>query len=360
MKAQRLKEGQISESSAAADSLAGDVTVFRPTGKPQEVFAVAGQVRYLSEYAEPDAGLFVWSYIVRFSNLSEQPVQLVGRKWLIRDGEGKPQDVLAASVGGQQPKLRPGDSYTYESGVPLLTPDGDMTGAFGFRTADRRPFIIETRRFELHAPGSTASRRRVRRPRLDDEHDVSVFAAYLRKYQNDIDHELDAELRIADLEGLSSAAHREIIRYLLRYFPFNQKDTPIPFRKLKSGLPSIAARDLFIVRNPVSQLLDIIIKWWPGPDDIEFLDIYDIIGDMPNEPNLTGVRLLAAYEHLQKLDLSDSALTETDRLRLAARLVRTYQRLQKQNLEGVELGSTPQLRLAHRMLKASQRLRPKP
>jgi hypothetical protein len=56
--------------------------------------------------------------------------------------------------------------------------------------------------------------------------------------------------------------------------------------------------------------------------------------------------------------LSDPALTDTDRLRLAARLVGTYQRLQKQNLQGVQLGSTPQLRLAHRIVKANQR-RPK-
>ena len=62
----------------------------------------------------------------------------MGRKWLIRDGEGKIQDVLAASVGGRQLILEPGDTYAYESGVPLSTPRGDMTGAFGFRTLTGR------------------------------------------------------------------------------------------------------------------------------------------------------------------------------------------------------------------------------
>ena len=158
---------------------------------------------------------------------------------------------------------------------------------------------------------------------------------------------------------MSSTGRRNIIRYLLRDFPFNQsKETLIPFRKLARGLPNISARDIFISRTSRSQKLDIVIKWWPDPDDIEFLESYPLAVDATTEPNLTGVRLLAAYEVLQKIDLSDPALTDTDRLRLAARLVGTYQRLQKQNLQGVQLGSTPQLRLAHRIVKAHQR-RPK-
>jgi len=80
---------------------------------------------------------------------------------------------------------------------------------------------------------------------------------------------------------------------------------------------------------------------------------------MPVEPDLTGVRLLAAYGHLQKIDLSDPTLPEPDRLRLAARLAQTYERLRKRP-EGEKLGSTPQLRQAYRMLKASQRQRAKP
>ena len=122
-----------------------DVVIFRPTAKTQEVFAVVGHVQYLPEYAEPETGLFIWSYTVRFGNFGDQPIQLLGRKWLIRDGQGKIQNVLAASVGGRQPTLQPGDMYAYESGVPLCTPRGDMTGAFGFRTTDGAPRSEERR-----------------------------------------------------------------------------------------------------------------------------------------------------------------------------------------------------------------------
>lgn len=342
-----------------ADSLTNtNVDIFRPSIKPQEVFAVAGHVQYLPEYADPETKLFVWSYTVRFSNLGDQPVQLIGRKWLIRDGKGKVQDVLAASVGGQQPTLQPGDTYAYESGVPLSTPRGDMIGAFGFRRANGTPLIIETRRFELPAPEHLPPR--ISSPPLsfDNEQEVSVFASHLKQYRNEIAHDRPAELRISHLKEMSSTGRRHIICYLLRDFPFNQsKETLIPFRKLAQGLPNISARDIFISHTPRSQKLDIVIKWWPNPDDIEFLESYPLAVDATTEPNLTGVRLLAAYEALQRIDLSDPALPNNDRLRIASRLIGTYQRLQKQNLQGLKLGSTPQLRLAQRILKADQRLK---
>ena len=157
---------------------------------------------------------------------------------------------------------------------------------------------------------------------------------------------------------MSSTGRRKIIRYLLRNFPFNQnKETLIPFHKLARGLPNISAHNIFITHTPRSQKLDIVIKWWRDPGDIDFLESYNIADNLPIELNLTCIRLLAAYEALQKIDLSDPELTNIERVRLAARLVSTYQRLQKQNLPGVQLGSTPQLRLAHRILKANQRLK---
>jgi ApaG protein len=335
-----------------------NVVILRPVIKPLEVFAVVSHVQYLPEYAEPENSLFVWSYTVRFANFGDQPIQLLGQKWLIRDGEGKVQNVLTASVGGLQPTLQPGETYAYESGVPLSTPREEMTGAFGFRTAEGAPFIIETRRFELQVPEDLSSRLKSPHPSLDNKQDVSAFASHLMHYKNEVDQNRDAELRISDLKNISLASRRQIIRYLFHIFPFNQnKETVIPFRKLARALPSIPARDIFITNTPRSQKLDVVIKWWRDREDIEFLQTYDIGSDTTIEPNLTRVRLLAAYEALQKMDLSDPALPDSDRLRIAGRLVSTYQRLQKQNLQGVQIGSTPQLRLAHRILKANQRLK---
>ena len=351
-------QAQLGDNSLADSLTNTDVDIFRPTIKPQKVFAVVGHVRYLPEYAEPDNGLYVWSYTVRFANFGDLPIKLLGQKWLIRDADGKTQDVLAAGVGGLQLTLDPGDTYAYESGVPLSTPRGDMTGAFGFRTANGTPVIIETRRFELQAPENLPPHISPSRLSFDNEQDVSAFALHLKQYRNEIGHDRPAELRISHLKEISSTGRRTIMRYLLSDFPFNQsKETLIPFRKLARRLPNISARDIIISHTAQSHELDIVIKWWRGSEDIEFLQTYDISRDTTIEPNLTGIRLLAAYEALQRIDLSDPALPNNDRLRIASRLVGTYQRLQKQNLQGLKLGSTPQLRLAQRILKADQRLK---
>ena len=273
MKRLHSAQSQPGDQLPAASATYTDVDIFRPTINPQEVFAVAGDAQNLPEYAEPETNLFVWSYTVRFANLGGQPVQLIGRKWLIRDGKGKVQNVLAASVGGLQPTLQPGDIYAYESGVPLSTSRGDMIGAFGFRRANGTLFIIETRRFELPAPENLPPRISTPPTSFDNEQDVSIFASHLKQYRNEIAHDRPAELRISHLKEMSSTGHRHIIRYLLRDFLFNQsKKTLIPFRKLARGLPNISARDIFISRPSQSQKLDIVIKWWPDPDDIEFLE----------------------------------------------------------------------------------------
>jgi ApaG protein len=284
-----------------ADSLINtDVDIFRPNIKPQKVFAVVGHIRYLPEYAEPDNGLYVWSYTVRFANFGDQPIKLLGQKWLIRDGNGKTHDVLAASVGGLQLTLEPGDTYTYESGVPLSTPRGDMTGAFGFRTTDGAPFIIENRRFELQATEDLSSRAKSQHLSLGIKKDVSAFASYLTQYRNEVDQNHDTELRISGLKNISLTGRRQIIRYLLHIFLFNQnKEIVVPFHKLARGLPNIPTRDFFITHSPRSQKLDIVIKWWRDREDIEFLESYDLTGDTTIEPNLTSIRLLAAYEALQ-------------------------------------------------------------
>ena len=41
-----------------------------------------------------------------------------------------------AGVVGEQPVLRPGDSFEYTSGTPLPTPSGIMTGSYQMEASD--------------------------------------------------------------------------------------------------------------------------------------------------------------------------------------------------------------------------------
>ena len=57
-------------------------------------------------------------------------------------------------VVGEEPVLKPGESYEYTSGVPLPTSSGFMAGSYGMVTADGDPFDIEIPAFSLDSSDS--------------------------------------------------------------------------------------------------------------------------------------------------------------------------------------------------------------
>jgi ApaG protein len=52
-------------------------------------------------------------------------------------------------VVGEEPRLEPGQSFEYTSGVPLPTPSGFMVGTYGMVTAEGEHFDIEIPAFSL-------------------------------------------------------------------------------------------------------------------------------------------------------------------------------------------------------------------
>lgn len=95
---------------------------------------------YLREHSDPAQKLFVFSYEVTISNESSRPVKIVGRHWVIRDGDGTERDVQGEGVVGEQPELSPGASYTYSSYCPLPTPTGSMRGTYTVKRPDGTEF----------------------------------------------------------------------------------------------------------------------------------------------------------------------------------------------------------------------------
>jgi ApaG protein len=53
------------------------------------------------------------------------------RFWHIVNGQGQVQEVRGPGVVGEQPELRPGESFQYQSACPLPTPQGSMEGHYG-------------------------------------------------------------------------------------------------------------------------------------------------------------------------------------------------------------------------------------
>jgi ApaG protein len=64
------------------------------------------------------------------------------------------EEVRGPGVVGDQPVLRPGESYTYTSGCPLTTAYGFMQGTYQMITADGEEFDAEVAPFELSEPYS--------------------------------------------------------------------------------------------------------------------------------------------------------------------------------------------------------------
>ncbi len=112
---------------------------------------------FLEEQSEPDEDHFVWAYRVNIENRGGETVQLLHRYWRITDKLGRLQEVKGPGVVGEQPVLKPGESYEYTSGCPLGTPSGIMAGSYQMTTTGGEHFDIETPIFSLDSPHDRAN-----------------------------------------------------------------------------------------------------------------------------------------------------------------------------------------------------------
>ncbi|MBY3159258.1 Co2+/Mg2+ efflux protein ApaG [Rhizobium laguerreae] len=108
---------------------------------------------YLEEQSDPEDDRYVWGYRIVISNNSGIAVRLVNRYWNITDQNGQVDEVTGPGVVGEQPRLRPGDTYEYSSGCPLDTPSGLMFGHYQMETDDGEMFDVDIPAFSLDAPG---------------------------------------------------------------------------------------------------------------------------------------------------------------------------------------------------------------
>lgn len=107
---------------------------------------------YDAERSVPQDRYYFFAYRVRITNLGEERVQLVRRRWRITDADGTVQEVEGPGVVGAQPVLVSGQSYEYMSFCPLRTPLGWMEGAYSMVGAEGETFEAAVGRFALEAP----------------------------------------------------------------------------------------------------------------------------------------------------------------------------------------------------------------
>ena len=112
---------------------------------------------YLDEQSSPDEEHYVWAYRVCIENCGDQTVQLINRHWRITDKLGRMQEHKGPGVVGEQPTLKPGETYEYTSGTPLPTPSGIMVGSYEMESEEGTRFEVEIPAFSLDSPYDSAT-----------------------------------------------------------------------------------------------------------------------------------------------------------------------------------------------------------
>ncbi len=116
-------------------------------------FLIRVATHYVAEQSDPSLQRYVFSYTITIENNSQDEVQLLRRRWLITDANGKELHVEGEGVIGEQPIIASGKQYTYTSGTLIETPIGVMEGAYTFiDTSNNDEFEIEIKPFRLCQP----------------------------------------------------------------------------------------------------------------------------------------------------------------------------------------------------------------
>ena len=111
---------------------------------------------YLEARSSPESAQYFWAYRVTIENQGPETVQLLSRHWMITNARGELTEVKGPGVVGEQPVLKPGESFEYTSGAPLDTPSGMMGGAYEMESESGERFAIEIPTFSLDRPNQVA------------------------------------------------------------------------------------------------------------------------------------------------------------------------------------------------------------
>ncbi len=113
---------------------------------------VSVRPEYRDDQSNPERDYYVWAYHVEIRNEGREPLTLKTRFWRITDARGRVQEVRGAGVVGEQPRLAPGERFSYTSGTPLQTPSGFMSGAYQMVRDDGTLIEVEIPAFSLDLP----------------------------------------------------------------------------------------------------------------------------------------------------------------------------------------------------------------
>jgi ApaG protein len=114
--------------------------------------SISVNTAYIAEQSDPALDRYVFTYTITIANTGTEAAQLISRHWIITDADNVTQEVKGLGVVGEQPLLRPGESFEYTSGTAMATPVGTMRGSYQMVAEDGNKFDAEIPAFTLSMP----------------------------------------------------------------------------------------------------------------------------------------------------------------------------------------------------------------
>ena len=113
---------------------------------------ISTRTAFIPEQSDEESERYVFAYTITITNAGSVGAQLVSRHWVITDANNQIQEVRGVGVVGEQPFLKPSQSFEYTSGTALATPVGTMRGSYQMVAEDGVKFDAAIPEFGLCIP----------------------------------------------------------------------------------------------------------------------------------------------------------------------------------------------------------------
>lgn len=113
---------------------------------------ISARTTFIPEQSDNGNERYVFAYTVTITNSGTVGAKLMSRHWVITDANNQVQEVRGVGVVGEQPFLKPSESFEYTSGTALATPVGTMRGSYQMVAEDGQKFDATIPEFALCVP----------------------------------------------------------------------------------------------------------------------------------------------------------------------------------------------------------------
>lgn len=106
---------------------------------------------YLDEPSNFLKRQFTFRYAVCIENSGGTQVQLLRRRWIIHEADGRRQDLEGDDTLRSHPVLEPGEVHVHDGACTIASFDGTVRGNYLVQRADGEQFRVSVPSFPLHA-----------------------------------------------------------------------------------------------------------------------------------------------------------------------------------------------------------------